>query len=61
MALIWVPREFVSENQLSIVFASSWQHVEFLYGILQAAGLSVACVYGAMYQVDFLDDVNVFL
>lgn len=61
MALIWVPREFVSENQPSIVFASSWQHVEFLYGILQAAGLSVACFYGAMDQVDFLDDVNVFL
>jgi len=50
-ALIWLVRELVKEGEPTIVFASTRHHVEFLYTVLQAAGMSVACIYGAMDQV----------
>lgn len=49
-ALIWLVRELVKEGEPTIVFASTRHHVEFLHLILQAAGVSSACVYGAMDQ-----------
>ena len=33
------------------MFTSTRHHVEFLFTVLQAAGVSAACVYGAMDQV----------
>ena len=50
-ALIWLLREVVREEEPTIVFTSTRHHVEFLFTVLQAAGVSAACVYGAMDQV----------
>ena len=51
-ALLWLLRETVDhEQQQSIVFASTRHHVELLFSLLAAEGLSCACVYGAMDQV----------
>lgn len=52
-ALLWLLREMIKDGQPTIIFASTRHHVEFLHTILQAAGMNVTCVYGAMDQVCF--------
>ena len=50
-ALIWILREIVKPREPTIIFAATRHHVEFLHSMLEAAGLNVTCVYGAMDQV----------
>lgn len=50
-ALLWLVREALPPGQLTIVFASTRHHVEFLHQLLTREGVQAACVYGSMDQV----------
>ncbi len=49
-ALLFLLREVVHPGQPTIVFASTRHHVDFLAGLLQREGVSVASVHGNMDQ-----------
>lgn len=49
-ALLHLVREVVSANQLTILFASTRHHVEFLYNLMEIEKIPAACVFGTMDQ-----------
>ncbi|KAL4420282.1 hypothetical protein ABPG77_005622 [Micractinium sp. CCAP 211/92] len=49
-ALLFLLREVIPSNQLTIVFTSTRHHVEFLQALLEKEGIEAACVHGSMDQ-----------
>jgi hypothetical protein len=49
-ALLFLLREVVPADRLTIVFAATRHHVEFLHILLAREGIDAACVFGAMDQ-----------
>ncbi|KAL4439981.1 hypothetical protein ABPG75_002982 [Micractinium tetrahymenae] len=49
-ALLFLLREVIPLDQLTIVFTSTRHHVEFLQALLEKEGIEAACVHGSMDQ-----------
>ena len=49
-ALLYLLKEQIQEDDLTIIFAATKYHVEYLNQLLKTAGLSTSMVYGAMDQ-----------
>ena len=48
---MYLVREVLPAGQLTILFASTRHHVEFLHTLFNKAGIPAACVHGSMDQV----------
>jgi ATP-dependent RNA helicase DDX54/DBP10 len=47
-ALLYLLKNIIDPNQLTLIFAATKHHVEFIYEILQLSGLESGTVYGSM-------------
>jgi ATP-dependent RNA helicase DDX54/DBP10 len=50
-ALLYLVKEAVAADQLTIVFTATRHHVEFLSNLMAHENIPAACVYGTMDQV----------
>lgn len=49
-SLLYLIREVVPASQLTILFAATRHHVEFLHNLLTREGIACGCVFGTMDQ-----------
>lgn len=49
-ALLYLLREQIPEDEMTIIFAATKYHVDYLHQLCYTAGLKSACVYGTMDQ-----------
>lgn len=59
-ALLYLLRRIIPKDQLTIIFTATKHHSEFLYGVLEAVGISSTLVYGSMDQDARTDNLRKF-